>query len=159
MGRYEVSAESDIPADLRAVFRLATDPDKIVQYETGIEQIEVVSPASERSITAVVRLRIGPVRLQRRYRYAYHPPAHYSGFQLDPGLVRGYFAFSFQSTGRATRVRHVEGIRSSVPALAQIVGWVYFKLLNRRSLTAELDNLAELVRKEQASASGSGDEV
>ena len=142
-GRYQVRGEILIDAPMERVFDVASDPRLVPRYADEIARIDVLQRSSEQEAIVCSVLKLGPLRLRFRYRYRYRRPRMYAGLQ-DRGLLRGYFSFSFRPEGASTRVQHVEGLESNVPGLAKLAGFIYFRLLGRGDLAAELARLADL---------------
>jgi hypothetical protein len=143
--RYQVSRRVRIAAPRQRVYTLATDPRLIPRYSREVRSLRLLDPPG-RVRRARCRIRVAPgLSVPARYRYHYRPGVSYAGVQVRCPLVRSYFGFSFRDRrAGATEVLHIEGFRASVPLLAPILGWLYFTLLNRGGLRAELDLLRAL---------------
>ena len=140
--RYQVSRRVRIAAPRQRLYSLATDPRTIPRFSREVRSLTLLDPPGPVR-RARCRIRIAPgLAVPARYRYHYRPAAAYAGVQQRSPLVRSYFAFSFRDDRRGgTEVHHIEGFRAPIPLLAPILGWLYFTLLNRDGLRAELDLL------------------
>lgn len=145
MRRYQAHERVEINAPIEQVYAVTADPEIVPFYALEIARIDLVKRLSPHSILAKSHLKIARLIFARLYRYHYHPPTHYSGVQEDGRLLRGYFSFSFQKQDHRTIVSHTEGIMSSIPCLAAIAGFIYFRILSRGSLAEELKRLKHLV--------------
>jgi hypothetical protein len=143
--RYQTHERVEINAPIEQVYAVAADPEIVPSYALEIARIDLVKRLSPQSILALSHLKIGRLTFASLYRYHYRPPKHYSGVQEKGKLLRGYFSFSFQTQDKRTVVSHTEGIMSSIPGLAAIAGFIYFRILSRTGLAEELDRLKQLV--------------
>ena len=141
----------EISAPIEQVYSVAADPDIVPSYALEIARIDLVKRLSPHSVLARSHLKIARLTFASLYRYHYHPPSHYSGVQEDGKLLRGYFSFSFQTQDNRTVVSHTEGIMSSIPGLAAIAGFIYFRILSRGGLAEELWRLKNLVEGSRSS--------
>ncbi|MDT4954705.1 MAG: hypothetical protein QOJ02_2843 [Acidobacteriota bacterium] len=141
----------EISAPIEQVYAVAADPDIVPSYALEIARIDLVKRLSPHSVLARSHLKIARLTFASLYRYHYRPPGHYSGIQEDGKLLRGYFSFSFQTQDNRTVVSHTEGIMSSIPGLAAIVGFIYFRILSRGGLAEELKRLKNLVEGSRSS--------
>jgi len=144
MRRYQLRDEIEINAPIEQVYALAADPESVPSYAPEIAKIELVKKLDERSALVRSHLRIAGLTFAQLYRYHYSPPTHYSGVQENGRLLRGYFSLAFQPRGERTIVSHSEGVLSSVPFLAKLAGFIYFRVLARGGLREELDKLKSL---------------
>ena len=143
--RYQICERLEIDAPIEQVYGLASDPKVVPSYAPEITRIEVVRRLSEHLVLVKSYLKVVWLTFGFLYRYHYHPPTHYSGVQEGGGLLRGYFILSFRSCGSGTTVSHTEGVLSPVPLLAWISGFIYFRILARGGMGAELSRLKNLV--------------
>ncbi len=136
--RYTVRSQVDIDAPCERLYRLATDPAVIPRFSREIASMVMLDPPGP-TRRARCRIRVAGLPVPARYRYRYAPPRAYAGIQTGAPLARSFFAFSFRPTSRGgTRVTHVEGFTARLPLLAWIMGVVYFHILNRGGIRAEL---------------------
>src|SRR5947209_8440086 len=145
--RYQTHERVEVSAPIEQVYAVAADPEIVPSYALEVARIELVKRLSPHLVLARSHLKVARFIIARLYRYHYHAPTHYSGVQEDGRLLRGYFSFSFQTQGARTIVSHTEGIMSSIPGLAGIAGFIYFRILSRGGLAAELDRLKRLVER------------
>jgi hypothetical protein len=143
--RYQICARLEIDAPVEQVYILASNPEIVPSYAPEIARIEVVRRLSEHMILVRSYLKVARLTFGFLYRYHYRPPMHYSGVQEGGGLLRGYFTLSFRSCGSGTTVSHTEGVLSSLPLLAWIVGFIYFRIMARGGMGEELSRLKKLV--------------
>ena len=143
--RYQARADVLIDAPVERVYAVTADPLVVPSYAAEVERIELVERLSERRALVRSHLRIGRLKLAYLYRYHYGRPTHYSGAQVEGRLLRGFFSFTFREKGKATVVSHTEGVLSPIPGVAWVVGFIYFRVLNRGSVQGELDRLRQLV--------------
>lgn len=148
--RYQAHERVEISAPIEQVYALASDPKIVPSYAPEVARIDLVKRLSPHLVIARSHLKIARLIFARLYRYHYHPPAHYSGVQEEGKLLRGYFSFSFQTRDNRTIVSHTEGIMSSIPCLAWIAGFIYFRILSRKGLAEELNRLKCLVEDRAA---------
>jgi hypothetical protein len=114
-------------------------------YAPEVARIEVVRRLGDHTILVGSHLKVARVTVGFLYRYHYRPPTHYSGVQHQGGLLRGYFTLSFRPHGTGTLVSHAEGMLSPVPLLAWVVGFIYFRVIERGGMKDELAGLKNLV--------------
>jgi hypothetical protein len=145
--QYHISESLKIAAPLEQVYAIASDPEIVPSYAPEVARIEIVRRLSEHLILVRSYLKVARLTFSFLYRYHYRPPTHYSGVQEGGGLLRGYFTLSFRSRGGGTAVFHTEGIMSPVPFLAWVVGFIYFRMIARGGMGAELGRLKELVER------------
>jgi hypothetical protein len=145
--RYSVAAEITVAASPERAYAVASAVDLVPIYENGISRIQVIEQisASERLVRST--LRILWFEAPFTYRYHYSPGHHYSGVQERGSVVRGFFSFSFRPVPGGTRIVHREGVFSRTPLVATILGWLYFQVLGRRGLGAELTKLKALIER------------
>jgi hypothetical protein len=149
--RYQICERVEISAPIEQVYAVAADPEMVPSYALEIVRIDLVKRLSTHSVLARSHLKITGLTYTSLYRYHYNPPSHYSGTQEDGKLLRGYFSFSFQTLGNGTIVSHTEGIMSSIPGLAAIVGFIYFRILSRGGMVEELKRLKNLAEGSRSS--------
>jgi hypothetical protein len=143
--RYQICERLEIDALVEQVYKLATNPKVVPYYAPEIARIEVVEELSKYTVLVRSYLKVARLIFCSLYRYHYRPPTHYSGVQEGRGFLRGYFTMSFRSCGTGTTVSHTEGILSSIPFFAWIVGFIYFRIIARGGMTEELGRLKNLV--------------
>jgi uncharacterized protein YndB with AHSA1/START domain len=144
--RYKVREELRINAPVTRVYAIATDPSIVPSYAHEIHRIEVLERHSERSASVRSYLKIAGLSFPFSYKYRYRPPAHYTGVQQGSRTLRGSFSFTFrEASDGATIVSHTEGITSSIPFVAHLAGFIYFRLLAPGGLREELERLKRLV--------------
>jgi hypothetical protein len=143
--RYKLCASLEIDAPIEQVYDLASSPEMVPFYAEEIERIEIVKRLSERTVLVKSYLKISRLTFCFLYRYHYHSPTHYSGVQESRGVVRGYFTMRFQRRDSGTTVTHTEGLRSPIPLLAWVVGFIYFRIIARGGMGEELARLKSLV--------------
>lgn len=143
--RYQICERQEIDAPVEVVYAIASDPEMVPSYAPEVTRIEVVRRLREHMVLVRSYLKIAGLTLSQLYRYHYRAPSHYSGVQADRFLLRGYFTFSFRQCGNVTSVCHTEGILSSIPLLAWIVGFIYFRILTRGDMGEELGRLKNMV--------------
>jgi hypothetical protein len=90
-------------------------------------------------------IKVGLFSIAYLYRYRYIPAKYYGGVQEKGKLFRGYFGLRFRPRGENTLVIHTEGIMSSIPGMAAMAGFIYFRVLARGAAGEELNRLKELV--------------
>jgi hypothetical protein len=140
---YKVRQEIDIDAPCDHVYRIATDPAMIPRFSREIASLELIDPPGS-TRRARCRIRVTGVPVPATYRYRYHQGRAYSGIQTGMPVARSFFAFSFRPRRGGVRVSHVEGFCSRVPLLAPLLGILYFHVLSRGGLRAELLRLKHL---------------
>jgi Polyketide cyclase / dehydrase and lipid transport len=145
--RYQVTGHIGIAAPIEHTYAIASDPNRVPSYESGIVRIEVVRRVDQYTTIGKSVLRIMGRPVCFVYRYHFRPPCHYSGVQEGRALLRGYFTMAFRPSSDGTTVSHTEGLVSSVPFLAWAAGCVYFRLLSRGGITLELERLKALVER------------
>ena len=143
--RYQICDSLEIDAPVEQVYALASDPEMVPSYAPEVARIEVVRRLSEHLVLVRSYLKVAGLTCGFLYQYHYRPPTHYSGVQEGRGLLRGYFTLSFRSCGSGTTVSHTEGVLSPIPLFAWISGFIYFHILARGGMRAELGRLKNLV--------------
>ena len=143
--RYQVSESLEIDAPVGRVYVLASDPEVVPSYAPEIARIEVVGRLAGHRVLARSYLKVARLTFGFLYRYHYRPPVHYSGVQEGGGPVRGYFTLRFSPCGGGTTVSHTEGVLSSIPLLAWVVGFIYFRVMARGGMGEEFGRLKSLV--------------
>jgi hypothetical protein len=154
MGSYEVSGRVTIPAAIGDVYRVATDPSLVPRYAEEIAGITKLDDGDPTAPLVCVRMRLLGTEREYRYRYYYDPPRAYGGVDADQRMLRGYFHFDFVDVGGATEVRHREGVVSRTPLIAEAVGRLYFRAIQRGGSRKELERLQLLVMAEVAAGQG-----
>jgi hypothetical protein len=152
--RYQVSGRIEIAASLEQTYAIASDPSSVPSYESGIDRIEIVERVDPHTTIGRSVLRIMGRPVAFLYRYHFRAPSHYSGVQEGHALVRGYFTMAFRPTSHGTTVSHTEGLFSSIPFLACAAGFLYFRVLSRGGITAELARLKALVEQSNRACHG-----
>jgi hypothetical protein len=148
--RYQTAEQLEIDAPVEAVYAVASDPAAVPAYAPEIARIEVLERFSENRALVRSRLKVAGLKFDCLYRYHYRPPTHYSGVQAKGKFLRGYFNLTFESRAGRTSVSHTEGILSPIPCLAWVAGFVYFRILARGGMGAELNRLKYLVERRPA---------
>lgn len=143
--RYQLCGEVEIHAPLEQVYALTCDPVIIPSYAQEIDRIQKLGSVNSRGMLVRSYFKVALLTFGVLYRYRYRPPTHYSGVQERGSLLRGFFTFRFRSCQRGTKVSHMEGVGSSVPFVAPIVGFIYFKIIARGGIETELRRLKHLV--------------
>jgi hypothetical protein len=143
--RYQICERLEISAPVEQVFALASNPEVVPSYAPEVARIEVVRRLNEHIVLVRSYLKIARLTFGFLYRYHYRPPTHYSGVQEGGGLLRGYFTLTFKPCGSGTTVSHTEGIISPIPLLAWVVGFIYFRIIERGGMEEELGRLKTLV--------------
>ncbi len=143
--RFQTSRQIEIDAPIDQVYATASSPDLVPSYAPEIARIEVEQRLNERTVLARSYLRVAGLTLAYLYRYHYRPPTHYGGVQERGRFLRGYFNLTFRQNGNRTVVSHTEGILSTIPCLAWIAGFLYFRIIARGSVTEELGRLRSLI--------------
>jgi hypothetical protein len=143
--RYQIREEVEIEASVEQVYAVAADPRMVPAYAPEIARIDVVKRLSDNIVLVRSHLKIARLTFACLYRHHHRPPTHYSGIEVRGRLFRGYFSLTFRPLGQKTLVSHTEGITSSIPGLARIIGLVYFRILARGGLGEELQRLKHLV--------------
>ena len=143
--RYQMRMSVEIAAPVEQVYALASNREMVPRYAREIDKIEVVTRLSDERVLVKSYLKIAGMTRAFFYVYHYRPPTHYSGVQQQGGLMRGYFTLTFRSSGSGTTVSHTEGILSPLPFVAWFVGLIYFHLISRDGMRAELERLRTLV--------------
>ena len=147
--RYQTCGTIEINASAEQVYALVSNPDVVPSYAPEIRKIEVVKHFGNGSVLVRSYFKVGGMTFPCLYRYQYRPPRYYGGFQRGGKLLRGYFSFSFTAAGGRTKISHTEGLLSSVPGLASVAGFIYFRLLSRHGIEQELAKVKELVEAER----------
>ena len=145
--RYQTCEQVEIDAPVGQVYTVASNPQTVPFYAPEIARIDVVKRLSDHVVLVRSHLRIGKLTFAFLYRHHHRPPTHYSGVQEGGRLFRGYFNLTFQPRGDKTIVSHTEGIASRIPGLAELVGFVYFRILARGGIGEELQRLKELAER------------
>src|SRR5438128_1602710 len=128
--KYQARSRIHIDAPIEVVWQFATDPQNIPRYADDVAQVEVVDRSDTRAYV-VSHLRLGPFTVKYPYVYHYREPRLYSGIQERGKLLRGFFTFHFCADEQGTTIDHAEGIVSSIPGMAWLAGFVYFRFLSR----------------------------
>jgi hypothetical protein len=145
--RYQTRERVEIGATVERVYTLASDPASVPTYAPEVARIEVLRRLSAHAVLVRSHLKVTGLTFAQLYRYHYRPPTHYSGVQEHGRLVRGYFNLTFGAKGDRTLVSHTEGITSTIPCLAWVAGFIYFRLLARGRMGQELDRLKRLIEQ------------
>jgi hypothetical protein len=146
--RYQTCEHLEIDAPIERVYAVASDPETVPAYASEITRIDIVERLSEHKARVRSYLKVASLTFRFLYLYHYRPPTHYSGVQECGWVLRGYFTLTFRPRGEHTVVSHTEGILSSIPCLAWIVGFIYFRgfrIIARAGLGEELERLKCLV--------------
>ena len=143
--RYQTYEQIEIDAPIERVYAIASNPEVVPSYATEIAHIDIVKRLSKHTILVRSYLKFAGLTLDYLYRYHYRPPAYYSGVQEHGKVLRGYFNLSFRAEGNRTTVSHTEGVFSSVPYWAWIVGFIYFHIIARGGIVEELGRLKKVV--------------
>jgi|SRR5215216_235867 len=145
MRRYTQRGQIEINAPVEQVYAVATDPTMVPLYVPEITRIEVLQklPSGEELVRS--HIKVGRFSIPYLYRYRYIPFKYYGGVQEYGRIFRGYFGLRFRRRGDKTRVIHTEGIVSSLPGMAWVVGFIYFGILARCATGEELNRLKVLV--------------
>jgi hypothetical protein len=143
--RYQTREELEINAPVDQVYAVAVDPRSVPVYAPEIARIELVEKLSDHAVLVRSHLKVARLTFACLYRHHHRPPTHYSGVEVRGHLFRGYFSLNFQPSGDKTIVTHIEGIASSIPGMAGIIGFVYFRIMARGGLGEELRRLKLLV--------------
>jgi hypothetical protein len=143
--RYQTYQQMEIDAPIERVYAVASNPQIVPSYAPEIARIEIVKRLSEHIVLARSYLKVAGLTFAYLYRYHYRPPTYYSGVQERGKILRGYFNLSFKAQGNRTTVSHTEGVLSSIPWLAWIVGFIYFHIIARGGIVEELGRLKSLV--------------
>lgn len=142
--RYQVRDEILIRRDVEDVYALATNPATVPAYAPEIARIESVARLSPGAEIVVSHLRVAGLSIRQRYRYRYVRPRRYFGVQERRWPFRGFFGFTFREHPEGTLVSHHEGIMSSVPFLAMLLGVIYFRVLAPGGVREELEGLRRI---------------
>ncbi|HUP89379.1 MAG TPA: SRPBCC family protein [Longimicrobiales bacterium] len=154
MNRYTVSAEIVVASSPERAYAVASSVDAIPVYENGILRIQVIEENGANERVGRSTLKILGLETPFTYRYRYSPGRHYSGVQEQGSVVRGFFSFSFTSVRGGTRIVHREGMFSRAPFAASVVGWLYYQLIARAGLNAELRKLKALIEAPHSHSQG-----
>jgi uncharacterized membrane protein len=155
MKRYTVREEIEINAPVQQVYAVATDPALVPRYVPEITRIEVLQRLNDNQHLVRSHIKVGWFSIAYLYRYRYIPSKYYGGVQEKGKLFRGYFGLRFRPREEKTVVIHTEGIESSIPGMAAMIGFIYFRVLARGATCGELKRLKELsesgagIKKEQ----------
>jgi hypothetical protein len=145
MKRYTVREEIEINAPVDEVYAVATDPALVPHYVPEITRIEVIQRLNDSQQLVRSHIKVGWFSIAYLYRYRYIPAKYYGGVQEKGKLFRGYFGLRFRARGEKTLVIHTEGIESSIPGMALMAGFMYFRVMARGVTGEELNKLKELV--------------
>lgn len=143
--RYQTYEQMEIDAPIGRVYAVASNPKAVPSYAPEIARIDIVKRLSEHIVLVRSYLKVAGLTLAYLYRYHYRPPTYYSGVQEHGKILRGYFNPSFRAQGNRTIVSHTEGVLSSIPCLAWIVGFIYFRVIARGGIVEELGSLKRLI--------------
>ena len=143
--RYQICESTEIDAPVDEVYAFASDPETVPCYAPEIARIEILKRISEHLVLVRSYLKVAGLTWGILYRYHYRRPTSYSGVQEDGALLRGYFTLNFKPCGRGTTVAHTEVVVSSIPFLAWISGFIYFQMMARGGMEAELGRLKDLI--------------
>ena len=154
MSLWSFATRSDvwINAPIERVYRIAADPEMVPRYVPEVDRVERMHQLQKDQELVRVWIRIGGFRIRSIYRYTFRPPRCKIGVQEDSSLLQGYFVLRFSEDAGRTFVEHVEGLRSPIPGLAAIAGFIYFRLLAPSGVEAELAMLKELVESGSVNA-------
>jgi hypothetical protein len=147
--RYQTREEVLIAAPVERVYAVAADPQAVPLYAPEVERIDVLKRLSKHAVLVRSHLKVARFKFSFLYRHHHRPPTRYSGVQAGGHLLRGYFSLTFHPSGESTIVSHTEGMISSIPGLAHLVGFVYFRLLARGGIGKELQGLKQLVENKR----------
>jgi hypothetical protein len=143
--RYQTREQVEIEAPIGLVYAIAADPEAVPFYAPEIERIDVLKRLGNHAVLVRSHLKVARLKFSFLYRHRHRPPVRYSGVQEGGRLLRGYFSLTFRPSGERTIVSHTEGIASSIPGLARLVGFIYFRVLARGGIGEELRGLKQLV--------------
>jgi hypothetical protein len=150
--RYIVSDTIVVNSSIDRAYEIASDPVMVPKYENGIVKIEVIDEISNSERLVRSHLKVLGITRPYIYRYRYSKNRHYSGHQEFGHFFRGFFSLSFKSISGGTQIYHKEGILSTWPFFASILGLIYFKVLSPSGVDSELKRLKYIIETASADA-------